>query len=184
MTSQTDISGRRGRCEIGAASQGAMMHYTVCARRPRNSGSPANLTPGFPSLFGVGGGDVVVLVEPLHLLPNGKKIEREIAGYEGVEVPQDGLAVVQFCYDQGLYAPDYACVAADRWCHFARLLGWRIWLFPDGGTLPLQEVDHSEVGRASVFQGVSPKLIVAKRSLMGALFASVNFADLEKDAAA
>ena len=150
-----------------------MLNYTVLTHTPRYEVSPASLTPGFPPLFGVGGGEFVVFVQPLHVLPNGKNIEREIARDEGVQVPDSGLAVVEFHHHEGVDAANDRGVAADRWCHFARLLGWRLWLFPNGGALPLQEVCDADVGKAVFVHGAVPKVIVAKSMLARGVVSSV-----------
>lgn len=160
-----------------------MLNYTVCTTSARYGVSPTSLTPGFPSLFGFGEGQFVVLVQPLHLLPDGEQIEGEIARDEVVHVPREGLAVVEFCHHEGVNTANDCRVAADRWCRFAILLGWRVWLLPEGGGLPLQEVGEGKIGEIFFGQGTAPKVVLAKRSLTRPILSSIHFPNQSKDAA-
>lgn len=142
-----------------------MFRYTVCTQQARYGVSPASLTPGFPSLLGRGEGHLIVFVQPLHLLPDGDQVEQYLLGHEGVQVPREGLAVVEFPGNDGSVAPDVRREAQELWCRFARLLGWRLWHFPDSGLFPLQEIGDGEQVVALLGQGEPLRLVLAKRSL-------------------
>jgi hypothetical protein len=139
-----------------------MLTFQVCVRRRPREANPVDQTPGFPPLFGIGCDYLMVFVQPLHRLPDGEDLERQILGNEGVHRPMDGLAVVQFGDKGDVISSGHRHKAAELWCRYASLLGWRFWRVPPRGGLPLQEVCDRQIGKAFAHDEV-PWLIVARR---------------------